>query len=179
MTFFLIWSPAGETDPVHHRAPQRSQKGNCGEPLPVRERPCEPLMVNRVVVPEPLRPVLRMDTCVVCLAIAGLIPPCHRYQVTSKCVAAERCSGLARVWGVRGEVYSVAVVVKPPGSRIQSAGTESVHAELVSQARECWPSVGRASDCQRLWDNLCSRSSCRQSRRCVQPQAQGKLRFNS
>lgn len=43
--------------------------------------------------------------------------------MTSKCAAAER-SGLARVWGVCGEVSSVAVVVKPPGSRIQSAGTE-------------------------------------------------------
>lgn len=46
--------------------------------------------------------------------------------MTSKCAAAER-GGLARVWGVCGEVYSVAVVVKPPGSRIQSAGTESAH----------------------------------------------------
>lgn len=56
--FLLVCSLAGETDLVHHRTPQRSQKGDRGESLPVRERPCEPLMVSRAVEGPPLRPVL-------------------------------------------------------------------------------------------------------------------------
>lgn len=34
---FSPWcvSPAGETDPVHHRTLQRREEGDCGEPLPV------------------------------------------------------------------------------------------------------------------------------------------------